>query len=47
LDEASDSVVDSGHIELIDSGGNCQGDPESWDGLVHQETEASTSCFEC
>ncbi|CAJ2665531.1 unnamed protein product [Trifolium pratense] len=39
LDEASDSVVDTGHIELIDSDGTCQGDPESWDGLVHQERQ--------
>jgi hypothetical protein len=46
LDEASNSVVDTGHIELIDSGGTRQGEPESLAGLVHQEREASSSCFE-
>jgi hypothetical protein len=46
LDEASESVVDTGHTELIVSDGTCQGEPESWDGLVHQERQASKSSFE-
>jgi len=33
------------HMELIGSGGECQGEPETLTGLVHQERQVSTLCF--
>jgi len=32
-------------MELIGSGGECQGEPESLTGLVHQERQVSTLCL--
>ncbi|GAU50586.1 hypothetical protein TSUD_283180 [Trifolium subterraneum] len=40
LDEASHSVLGSRHIELIDSGGTHQGEPESWAGLLDEASES-------